>query len=86
MITFTCWFKHPEARRWRKVTKVKGDSLEAFHVEGQPRCFKRVLVRENEERIEIPLDYLFWTSRERYLLILERGKIEAGQDLNIDKK
>lgn len=75
MITYTVSYK--KIGKWKKIKNVKGDS----HHKGM-----RIIVCEDETLYEIPLDYIFKFSKERWLNIKERMSNEAGQEIRIDKR
>ena len=74
MVTYSVKYRKVGSLFYRKVKKVKGDFI-AADVEGKPR----VLILENEARIEIPtVDMVFEFSFERFLLIKQRMESEIG--------
>jgi len=74
MVTYTVKYRKVGSLFSRKIKKVKGDFI-ANDVEGKPR----VLILENEKRIEIPtVDMIFEFSFERFLIIKQRMESEAG--------
>jgi hypothetical protein len=77
MVTYTVKFKKVGSLFSHKVKRVKGDFI-ASDVEGKPR----VLILENESRIEVPtVGMIFEFSFERFLLIKQRMESESGQNI-----
>lgn len=62
---------------WKKIKKVKGDFI-AQDLPTKPR----VLVLEDEQRMEIPTDgIIFKFSVGRFIMIKQQMETEAGQQL-----
>ena len=82
MVTYSVKYKKVGGLFFHKIKKVKGDFI-ATDVEGKPR----VLILEDESRIEIPTpDMIFEFSFERFLLIKQRMDQEAGQQIPVNNK
>ena len=65
---------------WKTVKNVKGDFI-ASDLPGNPR----VLVLDNEARIEIPVTgMMFMFSQERFMLIKSNMDKEAGQKIPVN--
>lgn len=80
-LTYTVKYKKVGGLFFKKIKKVKGDFV-ANDVPGNPR----VLILEDESRIEIPTGGLIFVfSNERFLLIKQRMETEAGQAIPINK-
>lgn len=78
MVTYTVKFKKVGDLFFKKVRRVKGDFI-AADVEGRPR----VLILENEARMEIPtVGMIFEFSFERFLLIKQRMEEESRTSLD----
>jgi hypothetical protein len=66
---------------WKKIKKVKGDFI-ANDIPSTPR----VLILEDESRIEIPTKYMmFKFSTGRFIMIKQQMESEAGQQLPLNK-
>jgi hypothetical protein len=77
MVTYSVKYRKVGSLFARKIKKVKGDFI-AQDVEGKPR----VLILENESRIEVPTQGMeFEFSFERFLLIKQRMVEESGQQM-----
>lgn len=75
-MTYTVKYRKHGQWFWRTIRKVKGD-LCPTDLPGM-----RVLIRENEERVEIPTAGTeFWFSHERFLGIKQQMEREARQKL-----
>jgi len=77
MITYTV--KYKKFGRWKKLKKVKGDGILENNL-------VRWFMLEDETRLEIPINYKFKFSKERWYSIQERMSNEAGQDVKINKQ
>lgn len=76
-MTYTVKYKHKFSLFWKKIKRVKGDFI-AKDIPSAPR----VLILEDERRIEIPTDgYLFKFPAERFHVIKKQMEKEAGQPL-----
>ena len=80
-LTYTVKYKKVNGLFFKKIKKVKGDFI-ANDLPGNPK----VLILEDESRIEIPTDGLmFIFSNERFLLIKQRVESEAGQAIPVNR-
>jgi len=71
---YSVHYKKVDSFFWKKINKVKGDFI-AQDLPNSPR----VLVLDNESRIEIPVhDMMFKFSQERFFLIKKNMDTEAG--------
>ena len=74
---YTVFYKAPRHWFWRKLKKVKGDTvLESSQKTPLP---VRVIILSDETRIEIPMTWAIKFSRDRFLSIRDKMNKEAGQ-------
>ena len=79
-MTYTVKYKKKFDIFWSKIKKVKGDLI--INEYNYP---VRVLILEDETRIEIPLfETIFQFSKERFIVIKQNMEKESGQKLNVD--
>jgi hypothetical protein len=79
MITYTVRYRKCGSWFWKKIKKVKGDSVLS---ESKARLF----ILEDETRREIPTDCEFEFSKERFLSITERMELEARQKITLNPR
>ena len=76
-MNYSVKYKKVDGFFWKTVKKVKGDFI-ATDLPSSPR----VLILENEERIEIPIGgMMFKFSTERFITIKQQMERESGQKL-----
>lgn len=81
-VTYTVKYKKLGSLFSKTVKKVKGDFV-ATDIPGSPR----VLVLDDEKRIEIPTtNMVFEFSNERFLLIKQRMESDVGQSILVNTK
>jgi len=74
---YTVKYKQVGAFFWKTIKKVKGD-----HVANDLPTRPRVLILDDESRIEIPTTNMMWEfSHERFILIKKQMESEAGQTI-----
>ena len=61
---------------WKKIKNVKGDGIVET---GSHRFF----ILDDETRLEIPLNYSFQFSVERFFSIKQRMEAESGQNIKV---
>lgn len=73
-------FKLKGHHLFRTIGKVQGDLI---LTDGTPR---RVLILEDETRIEVPMEGTIWEfSKERFLVIKKNMEKESGHDMKLNK-
>lgn len=76
--TYTVKIMRPHSIWWTSFTNIKGDFVDKEIPD------VRILITDNEERIEIPLkDTRFWFSSDRFLSIKKQMEKEAKQPLSM---
>lgn len=78
-MNYTVKYKKANDWFWRKIKNVKGDGI----LENNSH---RYLILDNEERIEIPLFYIFKFSKERFFVIKKNMEQESGQQIRTVSK
>lgn len=73
-MTYIVYYK--KGMFWHKLRNVKGDGIVEHNK-------SRFFILDDETRIEIPIDYIFKFSKERFLLIKQRMEEESGQSLKL---
>jgi hypothetical protein len=78
---YTVYYKQPGGLFWRKLKRVKGDTIYRDDSLGGTKMPipVRVLILEDETRLEIPCSMIIRFSRERFFSIKQKMESEAGQ-------
>ena len=82
-MTYDVSYRSPNDRKWTTVANVNGD---AIMDDGKCQQFPvRVLILEDETRIEIPMSWAIRYGRGRFELIRDRMSQEAGQEVRLKR-
>jgi len=85
---YTVYYKKPGSLFWKKIKRVKGDTVLVRDDKRDPRSLPvRVIFCDDETRYELPLNTLILKfSPDRYTHILREMEKQAGQKITTNSR
>ena len=81
-MSYSVKYKEHAQAFWKSLNNVKGDGF--VTIDGQ--TISRWFITEDEERVEIPITFLFCFTKDRYITLLKNAEQQVAQKIPTNSK